>query len=100
VIINYFSGGRSIGKWAAGTRIVSLHHSRLSLWQCVERVFGYGVSTAEGIGFVQFFFSPNRMCVHDRIAETIVIDARKKATRLAPATADTASGRSGATSIP
>jgi len=80
VLVNYLSNGRSVGKWIARTRVVSLTHERLGLWQCVERVLGYAASTAEGgIGFFQFFFSPNRMCAHDRLAETIVVDARKKA---------------------
>ena len=78
VVFYYFSNGKSIGKWVARTGVVSLTHPHLSLWQCVERVLGYGVATAEGIGFLQYFWSANRMCVHDRMAETIVIDARKK----------------------
>jgi len=80
VLVNYLTNGRSLGKWIARTRIVSLTHERLSLWQCAERVLGYAASTAEGgIGFIQYFFSPNRMCAHDRLAETIVVDLRKKA---------------------
>jgi uncharacterized RDD family membrane protein YckC len=82
VLVNYFSNGRSIGKWIARTRVLSLTHEHMGLWQCVERLLGYGVSTAEGIGFLQYFFSVNRMCVHDRMAETIVVDARKRANRL------------------
>ena len=80
VLVNFLSNGRSLGKWIAGTRVVSLKGRRLSLWQCIERVLGYGASTAEaGLGFIQYFFSPNRMCSHDRLAETIVVDVRKKA---------------------
>jgi uncharacterized RDD family membrane protein YckC len=78
-LVNYFSNGKSLGKWIARTRVVSLKHEHLGLWQCVERVLGYGVATAEGIGFLNYFFSQNRMCVHDRMAETIVADARPKA---------------------
>jgi uncharacterized RDD family membrane protein YckC len=83
VIVNYLSNGKSLGKLIAGTRVVSLVHERLGVWQCVERVLGYGVSLGEGIGFLQFFWSANRMCVHDRIAETIVVDVRPSALRLA-----------------
>ena len=83
VVVNYLTNGKSLGKWASGTRVVSLVHEHLGIWQCIERVLGYGVSIGEGIGFLQFFWSPNRMCVHDRIAETIVIDVRKSALRLA-----------------
>jgi uncharacterized RDD family membrane protein YckC len=77
VVVNYFSNGKSIGKWIAHTRVVSLTHEHLGLWQCVERVLGYGVSTAEGIGFLQYFWSLNRMCVHDRMAETVVLDTQR-----------------------
>jgi uncharacterized RDD family membrane protein YckC len=46
----------------------------LTLWQSVERALGYGASFLEGgFGFVQYFFAPNRRTVHDRIAETIVV---------------------------
>jgi uncharacterized RDD family membrane protein YckC len=83
VLVNYLSNGKSLGKWITGTRIVSLVHERLGLWQCVERVVGYCVSLGEGIGFLQLFWNPNRMCVHDRIAETIVVDVRTSALRLA-----------------
>jgi hypothetical protein len=86
VLLNYFSNGKSVGKWIARTRVISLTHTHLGLWQCAERVLGYAASTAEGgIGFVQYFFSPNRMCAHDRLAETIVVDERKKAKRQEPA---------------
>jgi len=85
-LVNYLSNGKSAGKWIARTRVVSLTHKRLGLWQCVERILGYGASIAEGgLGFVQYYWSPNRMCAHDRLAETIVVDERKKAKRLEPA---------------
>ena len=78
VLVSSLSNGRSVGKWVARTRIVSLTHQHVGLWQSIERTLGYGVSTAEGIGFLQYFSSANRMCVHDRIAQTIVVDVRKK----------------------
>ena len=81
-LVNYLSNGKSVGKWITRTRIVSLTHERLGLWQCAERILGYGASLAEGgLGFVQYYWSPNRMCAHDRLAETIVVDERKKARR-------------------
>ncbi len=81
-LINYLSNGKSVGKWITRTRIVSLKHERLGLWQCAERILGYGASIAEGgLGFIQYYWNPNRMCAHDRLAETIVVDERKKARR-------------------
>jgi uncharacterized RDD family membrane protein YckC len=77
VMVNYLSNGRTVGKWMMRTRVVSLVHERLGLWQCFERLLGYFVAVGEIIGFVQYFWSPNRMCVHDRIAETIVVDVRR-----------------------
>jgi len=50
----------------------------MGLWQSFERALAYGASFLElGFGFVQFFMHRNRQTVHDRIAETIVVDVRK-----------------------
>jgi uncharacterized RDD family membrane protein YckC len=75
---NYFGNGQTPGKWAARTRVVSLTGERMGLWQSIERGLGYGAAALElGLGFLQFFWDPNRMCAQDRLAETIVIDVRK-----------------------
>ena len=51
---------------------------RITLWQSVERALGYGASALEGgFGFVQYFLYGNHCCVHDRIAETIVVKERR-----------------------
>ena len=51
----------------------------MGLWQSVERGLGYGAAVLElGLGFLQFFWDRNRMCAQDRLAETIVIDVRKR----------------------
>jgi len=68
------TNGKTLGKWLLRIRIVSLTHERIALWQSVERALGYGASALEaGFGFLQYFLYPNHRCVHDRIAETIVI---------------------------
>jgi uncharacterized RDD family membrane protein YckC len=73
----YFTNGKTLGKWMTRVRVVSLTHERVSLWQAMERALGYGASALEaGFGFLQFFINRNRQCVHDRIAETIVVDER------------------------
>lgn len=73
----YFGNGQTIGKWLARTRVISLTHERMNLWQSVERALGYGASFLElGFGFMQFFINRNRQCAHDRLAQTIVIDVR------------------------
>jgi uncharacterized RDD family membrane protein YckC len=77
-LTNYFGNGQTPGKWVARTRIVSLTSERMGFWQSIERGLGYGAATLEaGVGFLQFFWDPNRMCAQDRLAETIVIDVRK-----------------------
>ncbi len=74
----YVGNGRTLGKRLLGIRVVSLTHPRISLWQSIERALGYGASFLEGsFGFFQYFTNPNRCCVHDRIAETIVVSDRK-----------------------
>lgn len=68
------TNGLTPGKWLLRIRILSLTHERISFWQSVERALGYGASALEGgFGFLQYFFSHNRLCTHDRIAETIVV---------------------------
>jgi len=80
----YIGNGQTIGKRLMGTRVISLTHSRITLWQAVERALGYGASFLEaGFGFLQYFINRNRQCVHDRIAQTIVADVRASATRAA-----------------
>jgi hypothetical protein len=37
-----------------------------------------------GLGFLQFFWSDNRMCAQDRLAETIVIDERHRSVSSTP----------------
>jgi uncharacterized RDD family membrane protein YckC len=76
----YIGNGQTIGKRIMGTRVISLTHSRMTLWQATERALGYGASFLEaGFGFLQYFINRNRQCVHDRIAETIVADVRASA---------------------
>ena len=71
----YFGNGKTLGKKLLKIRVVSITHHQMTLWQSIERALGYGASILEGgFGFVQFFINPNRRTVHDRIAETIVVD--------------------------
>lgn len=87
-LTNYFGNGRTPGKLVARTRAVSLTQRRLGLWQSIERALGYGAAILEGgLGFFQFYWDANRMCAQDRLAETIVVDERKK-TRAALLPAD------------
>ena len=79
-LFTYFGNGRTPGKWIARTKIVSLTGERMGLWQSFERALGYGAAVLEGgVGFLQYFWDRNRMCAQDRLAETIVVDMRKRA---------------------
>jgi len=70
----YWGNGQTLGKRLLRIRVVSLVHERITFWQALERALGYGASMLEGsFGFWQYFTNPNHCCVHDRIAETIVV---------------------------
>jgi uncharacterized RDD family membrane protein YckC len=71
------TNGQTPGKRLLRIRVVSLTQAKITLWQAIERALGYGASALEaGFGFFQYFLQPNRCCVHDRIAETIVVNER------------------------
>lgn len=75
--------GQTVGKKYMKIRVVSLSHDHIGWWQSTERALGYGASLLEaGFGFFQFFIHRNQQCVHDRIAETIVVDENPGAERL------------------
>lgn len=83
-LANYLGNGRTVGKWVARTRVVSLTSERMGLWQSMERALGYGAAVLElGLGFLQFFWDRNRQCAQDRLAETIVVDERKRSRTVA-----------------
>jgi uncharacterized RDD family membrane protein YckC len=70
----YFFKGQTIGKYFLRIRVLSLYHGHIGLWHCIERSLGYFASALEfGFGFIQAFWNPNRMTLHDKIGETIVV---------------------------
>jgi uncharacterized RDD family membrane protein YckC len=78
VISFYFFKGQTIGKYFLRIKVLSLYHEHLGLWHCIERSLGYFASVIEfGFGFIQAFWNPNRMTLHDKMAETIVINKTK-----------------------
>jgi uncharacterized RDD family membrane protein YckC len=73
-LIVWKTNGLTPGKRLLHIRVASLTHGKITLWQSIERALGYGASALEGgFGFIQYFIYPNHTCVHDRIAETIVV---------------------------
>jgi len=84
-LATYFGNGQTPGEWVARTRVISLTSPHMGLWQSIERGLGYGAAVLElGLGFLQFFWEPNRMCAQDRLAETIVVDVRNPAKQEIP----------------
>lgn len=75
----YFWKGQTIGKYFLRIKVLSLYHEHLRLWHCIERSLGYIVSALEfGFGYIQAYWNPNRMALHDKIGETIVIECHIK----------------------
>ena len=74
------AGGQTIGKMAAGTRVVPADPAarlseRVSFGQSVVRAAGYLVSALPlGLGFLPAFFGERR-ALHDRLADTRVVKA-------------------------
>jgi len=87
VLLAYFgvsvriTSGLTPGKWLMRIPILSLEHARISRGQAMERALGYGASAIEGgFGYIQYFLYKNHTCTHDRIAETIVVQAAEEET--------------------
>jgi uncharacterized RDD family membrane protein YckC len=75
------AGGQTIGKMAAGTRVVPADPraragARVSFGQSIMRAAGYLVSLMPaGLGFVPALVGHERRAVHDRLADTRVVRA-------------------------
>lgn len=74
------AGGQTIGKMAAGTRVIPADpaapaHERVTFGQAVVRAGGYLVSALPvGLGFLPALFGQRR-ALHDRLADTRVVKA-------------------------
>jgi uncharacterized RDD family membrane protein YckC len=74
------AGGQTIGKMAAGIRVIPADPAappseRVTFGHAIVRAFGYLVSAAPiGLGFVPIFFG-DRRALHDRLADTRVVRA-------------------------
>lgn len=75
------ANGQTIGKMAAGTRVIPADPAappseRVSFGQAVVRAAGYLVSALPvGLGFLPAFFGQDRRALHDRLADTRVVKA-------------------------
>ena len=75
------AGGQTIGKMAAGIKVVSVHgenawSARVPLAASALRAVGYLVSLLPaGLGFLPALVGAERRAVHDRLADTRVVKA-------------------------
>ena len=67
-------GGQTIGKMAAGIRVVANDEGRLEISRAAERAVALLVSLITlGIGFLPALFASDRRALHDRVAHTRVV---------------------------
>lgn len=68
--------GQTPAKRFLKIKVVKLNGKEISLWGSLERMMGYTASASlVGLGFFQYFWDRNRQTTHDKITETIVVDA-------------------------
>ncbi len=72
------AGGQTIGKMAAGIRVVSTdhNHGRVPLGHAIVRAAVYFLSALPaGLGFLPALMGADRRAIHDRLADTRVVKA-------------------------
>ncbi len=66
--------GQTPGKRLLRLRIVRLDGRPMGWWSAIERFGGYAASIVTGLsGFFQILWDKNRQAMHDKIAETVVV---------------------------
>jgi hypothetical protein len=59
-----------------GIKAVKLNGTPITLWNSFERFSGYSSSASSFfLGFFQFYWDSNHQTTHDKISETIVVQA-------------------------
>jgi uncharacterized RDD family membrane protein YckC len=78
--LSYFAaftaiGGQTIGKMAAGIRVVADDHFTMDPSRAITRTLTSAVSLAPlGLGLIPALIGPDRRALHDRVAHTHVVD--------------------------
>ena len=68
------AGGQTLGKMAAGIRVVGVEHVRVPVGSAVLRTAAYVLSALPaGLGFLPGFFGGERRALHDHLAGTRVV---------------------------
>lgn len=85
--------GRTLGKFAMGTRVVRLDGKPITSMDAFIRNGGYAAGLATGlIGFMSILWNVNRQAIHDRMAGTVVVLNKPGAARTTQASIDPGSG--------
>jgi uncharacterized RDD family membrane protein YckC len=78
--LSYFAaftamGGQTIGKMAAGIRVVADDHLIMDPSRAITRTLTSAVSLASlGLGLIPALLGPDRRALHDRVAHTHVVE--------------------------
>jgi uncharacterized RDD family membrane protein YckC len=73
--------GHTPGKRLFGIRVLRIDGKPITLWRSFERFHGYAASLLTGLlGFLQVLWDANRQCLHDKVAETVVVQDRHHST--------------------
>ena len=75
----YLTNGQTIGKWLSRIQVRQLDGSSIGIWASFGRYGGYAASFVTGLsGFFQIYWDANRQGLHDKVANTVVVDLRKR----------------------
>ncbi len=67
--------GQTLGKLLLGIRVVKTDGSPITAAEAIMRYFGYVLnSMLLGIGWLWAFFDPRRQGLHDKLANTMVVE--------------------------
>jgi uncharacterized RDD family membrane protein YckC len=68
----------SFGKLAMGLKVTDVHGERISFWRAIGRELAKIISSQTFcIGFIIAGFSERKQALHDVIARTLVVSAKK-----------------------
>ena len=74
LVVFTVAGGQTLGKMAAGIRVVGVEHVRVPVGSAVLRTAAYVLSALPaGLGFLPGFFGRERRALHDYLAGTRVV---------------------------